>query len=262
MSESSSNYVVEVCCGSLYDAQQAFEGGAKRIELNSALALGGLTPATATLRMVKERMPSLKVVAMVRPRGAGFCYTREEFLEMEASCLDLLKSGADGIAFGCLKEDASLDQEKNKRMVSLIKDAGKEAVFHRAFDCVEEPFSVMEQLIETGVDRVLTSGLRNKAMEGAELLQGLQERYGDKIQILAGSGVNADNVWELLEKTKVTQVHSSCKGWMEDATTVRNGVSYSMFQGEQKYMYDVVSKELVQKLLFQVAGWAAKKHEG
>lgn len=253
MAENSSGYIVEICCGGYYDAQQAFEGGAQRIELNSALALGGLTPAAATLRLVKENMPSLKVVAMVRPRGAGFCYTQEEFSEMEASCIELLKNGADGIAFGCLKENGFPDEEKNKRMIDLIKDAGKEAVFHRAFDCVEDPFSVMEQLIDLGADRVLTSGLKNKAMEGAELLRTLQERYGDRIQILAGSGVNADNVCELIRKTKVTQVHSSCKGWEEDATTVRNGVSYSMFQGEQRYMYDVVSKELVEKLLLQVA---------
>lgn len=258
MSGNRSEYIVEVCCGSYYDARQAFEGGAQRIELNSALALGGLTPATATLCLVKENMPSLQVVAMVRPRGAGFCYTWEEFSEMEAACSNLLKNGADGIAFGCLKEDASLDQEKNKRMTALIKDAGKEAVFHRAFDCVEDPFFVMEQLIEAGVDRVLTSGLKDKAMEGAELLKALQERYKDRIQILAGSGVNADNVCELIRKTKVTQVHSSCKGWKRDATTVRNGVSYSMFQGEQRYMYDVVSKEMVEKLLLQTAGMSSK----
>ena len=86
MSGNRSDYIVEVCCGSYYDARQAFEGGAQRIELNSALALGGLTPATATLCLVKENMPSLKVVAMVRPRGAGFCYTWEEFSEMEAAC--------------------------------------------------------------------------------------------------------------------------------------------------------------------------------
>ena len=253
MPQIDSDYLVEVCCGSYYDARQAFMGGASRIELNSALALGGLTPATATLRLVKKHMPDLKVVAMVRPRGAGFCYTGEEFLEMEAACRDLLENGTDGIAFGCLKADASLDQEKNKRMVSLIKGYGKEAVFHRAFDCVENPCLAIEQLIETGVDRVLTSGLKARAIEGADLLKELQERYGSRIQILAGSGVNADNVCDLIKKTKITQVHSSCKDWKEDMTTVRNEVSYSIFEGEQRYLYDVVSKEMVKKLLLQVS---------
>lgn len=252
MLQKESKYIVEICCGSYDDARQALKGGAQRIELNSALALGGLTPSAATLRLVKENLPALKVIAMVRPRGAGFCYTEEEFLEMEAACKELLKNGADGIAFGCLNANASLDMERNKRLLSLIKENGKEAVFHRAFDCVENPFETIEQLINLGVDRVLTSGLKAKAMDGAEMIRTLQERYGSRIQILAGSGVNAGNVCELLERTGITQVHSSCKAWREDPTTVGNGVSYSMFKGEQELMYDVVSAELVQKLLAQI----------
>ena len=101
--------IVEICCGSFYDALQAAEGGAKRIELNSALMLGGLTPSTATLKLVKQNIPDLKVITMVRPRGAGFCYSKEEFRVMEAECLELLEAGADGIAFGCLKADGNLD---------------------------------------------------------------------------------------------------------------------------------------------------------
>ena len=128
--------VVEICCGSYYDARQAFLGGARRIELNSALMLGGLTPTVSTLRMVKEEMPDLKVIAMVRPRGAGFCYFPEDFKVMEAECRMLVENGADGIAFGCLKEDASLDVYKIQRMLETIKSRGKEAVFHRAFDCL------------------------------------------------------------------------------------------------------------------------------
>ena len=142
----------------MYDARQAVLGGAGRIELNSGLMLGGLTPTTATLGLVKEQFPKLKVIAMVRPRGAGFCYTRDEFLVMERECESLLEQGADGIAFGCLKEDGSLDEEKNQRLVERIKSFGREAVFHRAFDCSGDAFGTMEQLISMGVDRVLTSG--------------------------------------------------------------------------------------------------------
>lgn len=249
MPQKDSKYIAEICCGSYYDALQAFKGGAERIELNSALALGGLTPTTATLRLVKENLPSLKVIAMVRPRGAGFCYTEEEFQEMEEATRELLEKGADGIAFGCLNANASLDMEKNKRMVSIIKEWGKEAVFHRAFDCVENPFVTIEQLIELGIDRVLTSGLKGKAMDGAGMIKNLQESYGSRIQILAGSGVNAGNVCELIKQTKVMQVHSSCKAWREDPTTVGNEVSYSIFKGEQELMYDVVSAELVLELV-------------
>ncbi len=244
--------IVEICCGSYYDAKQAFSGGAERIELNTALMLGGLTPTVSTLTMVKEEMPELKVIAMVRPRGAGFCYSTEDFKVMEAECRKLVENGADGIAFGCLKEDASLDQDKMKRMLDIIKGAGKEAVFHRAFDCSSNPFKTTEQLIAMGVDRILTSGLKPKAVDGWELLKELKELYGSRIQILAGSGVNASNARSLMDKTGLDQVHSSCKDWLTDPTTVQNGVSYSIASGEQELCYDVVSADLVRKLLASV----------
>lgn len=242
-------YIVEVCCGSYYDAVQAVKGGAGRIELNSALALGGLTPTVSTLRLTKEYAPQLQVIAMLRPRGAGFCYSQEDFTVMEAECKELLHHGTDGIAFGCLNEDATLNMEQNKRLISLIKEAGKEAVFHRAFDCSSEPFETMEQLIELGVDRVLTSGLKPKAIDGLDMLKQLQSRYGDNIQILAGSGVNASNAVELIKQAGISQIHSSCKDWKNDFTTVRNSVSYSFATGEHERMYDVVSAELVRQLI-------------
>lgn len=253
------NYVAEVCCGSFYDAKQAALGGAKRVELNSALMLGGLTPTISTLCLVKEQFPKLKVVAMVRPRGAGFCYTEEEFMVMERECQSLLEHGADGIAFGCLREDASLDLEKNQRLLEIIRSFGKEAVFHRAFDCSDDPFGTMERLISMGVHRVLTSGLKQTALEGAELIGELQRRFGDKIEILAGSGVNASNACDLMERTGISQVHSSCKAWHTDPTTVRGSVSYSIAPGERESQYDVVSEELVRKLMEKVAAFEGKQ---
>ena len=244
--------IIEICCGSYYDALQAACGGAKRIELNSALMLGGLTPSTATLKLVKQNIPDLKVITMVRPRGAGFCYSKEEFEVMEAECIELLEAGSDGIAFGCLQKDGKLDVEKNNRLLSLIKMYNKEAVFHRAFDIVSEPFETMEELIRMGVDRVLTSGLQAKAVDGAKIIKALQERYGTQIEILAGSGVNASNAHKLMEETGIWQVHSSCKDWITDPTTKANGVTYSMVSGEQEMMYDVVSAKLVEQLLAAV----------
>lgn len=240
--------LAEICCGSYYDAKQAALGGAKRIELNGALMLGGLTPTAATVYMVKQEF-DLKVIAMVRPRGAGFCYLDEEFAVMERECREVLMAGADGVAFGCLKADGSLDVERNQRLVDLIKCVGKEAVFHRAFDCTADPFQAAEQLIGLGVDRLLTSGQKPKAMEGRDLIRSLQERFGENIEILAGSGVNAGNARELAEYTGISQVHSSCKTWIQDATTVKNGVSYSIAGGDLAMCYDAVSRELVKELV-------------
>lgn len=246
--------LVEICCGSFYDAKQAAFGGAERIELNSGLVLGGLTPTVSTLRLVKEQFPKLKVIAMVRPRGAGFCYTEDEFQVMEAECQELMQNGADGIAFGCLNEDATLNLDYNRRMVSIIKGMGGEAVFHRAFDCTVDPFVTIEQLIDLGVDRVLTSGFQQNAIDGVELIGKLQERYGDRIEILAGGGVNIHNAGEIIQRARVRQVHSPCKAWVTDLTTVKNGVSYSIFSGAQEFQYDVVSSELVKELLQKVCG--------
>lgn len=240
--------IAEICCGSYYDARQAALGGAKRIELNGALMLGGLTPTMTTVAMVKEDL-ELKVISMVRPRGGGFCYLDEEFAVMERECREVLKAGADGAAFGCLKADGSVDVEKNKRLLDIIKGMGKEAVFHRAFDCTSDPFQTMEQLISMGVDRVLTSGLKPKAVEGKELLRRLQEEFGQQVEILAGSGVNEKNAKELIEYTGIRQVHSSCKAWLEDPTTVKNGVSYSIAGGDLSMCYDVVSAQLVRGLV-------------
>ena len=240
--------MIEICCGSYYDAVQAARGGARRIELNCGLHLGGLTPSVASLELVKEHC-DLQVIAMVRPRGGGFCYDSEDFAQMERECQDLLRHGADGIAFGCLNPDATLCRNQNERLIERIHASGREAVFHRAFDCCSDPFLAIEELIAMGVDRVLTSGQKPKAMEGRELIAQLQKRYGGQIQILAGSGVNAGNARQLMEETGISQVHSSCKDWKSDPTTVVNGVSYAFAPAPNEDCYDVVSEELVRRLL-------------
>lgn len=241
--------MLEVCCGSYYDAMQAYIGGAKRIELNSALYLGGLTPSFATLELVRKNCPGMNVIAMVRPRGAGFCYLPEDFMVMEDDCRIMMEHGADGIAFGCLNEDASLNMEQNKRLIGLIHEKGGTAVFHRAFDCTSDPFSVMEQLIGLGVDRVLTSGLKATALAGAELIAQLQKGFGNKIEILAGSGINASNAAQLMADTGISQVHSSCKEWKIDPTTIRGDLSYSYAAAPHSACYEVVSAEIVRDIL-------------
>ena len=107
----------------------------------------------------------------------------------------------------------------------------------------------METLIDLGVNRVLTSGLESKAMEGIKLIKELQEKYGDKIEILAGSGMNASNAKEMMEETGIYQVHSSCKDWLKDPTTACNNVSYAYAPAPHECDYDVVSLELVKKII-------------
>lgn len=243
--------LVEICCGSYYDAKQAFLGGANRIELNSGLFLGGLTPSIGSLQLIKEDF-NINTICMVRPRGGGFLYNDEDKKVMFKDAKSFLKANADGIAFGFLNQNKTIDIENTKKMVDIIKnfDNKKKAVFHRAFDCVINPYEAIEQLIDLGIDRLLTSGLKNKAFEGISLIKELNDKYGNKIEILAGSGINYENAKEIIEKTGINQVHSSCKTFIQDITTSGQNVSYAYLNNENKY--DVVCCELVKKLVNSV----------
>lgn len=242
------NKVVEICCGSYYDCLQAYKGKADRVELNSALYMGGLTPSIASLVLTKKNT-QLKVICMARPRGAGFCYGKEDFETLLLDIKAMMEFGADGIAFGCLDDTGNINIEQTKEAIDLIKFYGKdkEVVFHRAFDCVSNPFEATETLVKLDVDRILTSGLESKAIQGIEVLKGLQISYGDEIQIMAGSGINANNANKIIEYTGITQIHSSCKSWISDKTTTRNNVSYAYSNNE--YAYDVVDFKLVEELV-------------
>lgn len=241
------NTTIEICCGSYRDCLMAEKGKADRIELNSALFLGGLTPSIASLKLVKQEV-KIPVVCMVRPRGAGFCYCEEEIACIFEDAKALLEAGSDGLAFGFLNADATINIELTKQMVQLIKAYGneREAVFHRAFDCVHDADEAMRQLIACGIDRVLTSGLKPTAIEGVKMIEALQKTYGDQIEILAGSGIKVHNVVDFIHQSGVKQVHSSAKAWVEDPTTDNGFVSYAYHEA---YDYDIVSKEAVSELV-------------
>ena len=244
---------VEICTGSYADCMAAFHGGAERVELNSALSVGGLTASVAVLRRVKKET-TLKVICMVRPRAGGFCYDEAETKIMMEEARQLLENGADGIAFGFLHADGTVHRERTLQMSELIHSSGKEAVFHRAFDVTKDPFQAMEVLLSCKIDRLLTSGQRAKAMQGAELIAQLQDRFGDRIEILAGSGVNAQNAGELLARTGIRQVHSSCKGYRLDPTTASEHVSYAYLDDAHAMEYDVVEETLVRALIDALSG--------
>lgn len=244
------DYVFEVCTGGVQDCINAQLGGADRAELNSALSIGGLTPTISTLKMVKEKT-TIKIVCMVRPRAAGFCYNEIEKKVMFKDAEELLKHGADGISFGFLNKDATIDVESTKKMVELVHRYQGDAVFHRAFDCVSDPDTAIQQLIQCGVDRILTSGLQPTAYEGKDMLKTLQAKYGQQIQLLAGSGVNANNINELREHTCMHQFHSSCKMWEIDPTTTTGNVSFAFHNKDD---YEAVSLDLVKQVAEKLRG--------
>lgn len=240
--------LVEVCAGSLADCLTAQQNGADRIELNTALHLGGLTPSLATLRLAKEQV-TIPIICMVRPRGAGFYYDEYDKQVMFADAKLLLENGADGLAFGFLNADKTIDVANTKQMIDLIHSYGKDAVFHRAFDCVDNPYEAIETLIALGCDRILTSGLQESAPDGASMLQQLQANYGDKIALCMGAGVNAGNIVALANQTGITECHASFKHWVADITTSGENVNYRYGNGD---VYDAVSDQKLKELIGKV----------
>lgn len=182
---------------------------------------------------------------MVRPRGAGFCYNESELAVIFLEARELLRHGADGIAFGFLNEDKTINVEQTRKMVKLIHEFNGEAVFHRAFDCTSDMMKACEQLIECGCDRILTSGQAKTAVEGIKALKYLQDTYGSSIEFLAGSGVNAENALEIIRNTGIKQLHTSAKCWKIDPTTnYGSPVNYAYINGDS---YDAVDAEKVKR---------------
>ena len=152
--------LLEICCGSADDCVEAERGGADRVELNSALFLGGLTPSLGTVRIAAQTC-KIPIMAMIRPRAGGFCYTAREFESMEQDARALIEAGAAGIVFGCLTSEGTPDVERNARLTAIAHDMGAQAVFHRAIDVVPDWRAALDALIQLGVDRVLTLSLIN-----------------------------------------------------------------------------------------------------
>ena len=239
---------MEICCGGYEDAITAWKGGAARIELNSALFLGGITPCTGTLKLIKEELKGLNVISMLRPRGGGFAYSETEYKSMLRDAQELLDAGTDGIAFGFLNSDSTIDIERTREMIKLIHSYHRTAVFHRAFDCAGATDRAVEQLIALKADRILTSGGKAAAPEGADRINQIINKYGNSIEILVGSGVNAENAAKIIKRTGTHQVHSSCRTWVKDPTSYTKTVSFS-YAGESHFgMYETVSEKKVRDL--------------
>ncbi len=199
---------IEICCGSIQSAVNAKAAGAKRIELCQNLNEGGTTPSYATIKQCVEEL-KLDVFVLVRPRPGDFVYNELEIRNMEEDVRICKQLGVAGIVIGCLLEDGSIDTALTRRFVELA--APVPVTFHRAFDRCKDWQQSLEEVIFCGCKRILTSGLKPTAMEGKEVLKELVALAGDRITILAGSGVRPDNVRELVAFTGVREVHGSCK---------------------------------------------------
>jgi copper homeostasis protein len=195
---------VEIVCCSVADALAAEQGGAHRIELCKALEVGGLTHSPGVLYTVKDRI-SLPIMVMVRLRSGDFYYADDELDTMARAAARYIDLGADGIVFGALNADGTVNAPACRRLREIAGE--RQTVFHRAFDLTTDPFAALDTLMEVGITRILTSGQQATAVEGAALIRQLRERAAGSIEILPGGSIRAHNVREILARTGCDQVH-------------------------------------------------------
>lgn len=239
--------ILELACEGFESAKRGEAGGARRIELNAAMVLGGLTPGLGVVRRCCEET-SLEVVAMLRCRPAGFCYSDQEFKDMLRELELLLTTPIAGVAFGVLSPDSRIDAVRMRTITERVHEAGRTAVCHRAFDQTPNPFEAMETLIACGVDRVLSSGQRATAAAGLDLLTDLQRCYGKEIELLPGCGVTSDNAAEILRVSGVRQIHASCKTWEKDPTTCGK-ISYGCPEAPEGDAYFMTDEAEVRRIV-------------
>jgi copper homeostasis protein len=238
--------LLEVAVASLEDALTAQAAGADRIELNSALPLGGLTPSLGLVVEVR-RAVTLPVIVMARPRPAGFCYRDGEFLVLRRDLDMLLASGIDGVAFGVLTEHGEIDRERCRRIVEQVGE--KQAVFHRAFDVTPDPAAALEQLIDLGVRRVMTSGQEENAYQGAARIAEFIRRAAGRIEVLPAGGVDRFTVADVLARTGCDQVHASLRAGRSDpSTAARPHVRFGAAAIPPEDRFDATSSDLVRQM--------------
>ena len=203
------SYIIEIASSDFITTQSALAGGADRIELCANLAEGGTTPSLGTIKKCREIF-SVLLYPIIRPRGGDFLFTNDEFEIMLQDVKQCKILGCDGVVIGMLLADGNIDVANCSKLVEAAYPMG--VTFHRAFDRCKNPFEALEQIIEMGCERILTSGQMPSVMDGAELVTSLNKKADERIIIMPGSGVRKENIKMLATQTGCTEFHSSLRG--------------------------------------------------
>lgn len=197
--------LLEICANSFLSAANAAEAGVERIELCQELQVGGITPSAGLIKQVVDKL-DIAVCVLIRPRAGNFVYSDEEFEIMKTDIQLCRELGCDGVVSGVLLPDGNLDVERTR---ALVEQAGPLTfVFHRAFDVATNPTTAFSQLIDMGVDRILSSGGKSSALEGLDNLRNWQKEAGNSLSFMPGGGINANNI-SLFREAGFTQIHTS-----------------------------------------------------
>lgn len=211
--------IIEIVVYNLESACMAQEGKADRIELCDNPAEGGTTPSLGMIQRVRQQV-NLDLFVMIRPRGGDFLYSGDEYEIMKADIMAAKRAGADGVVFGILTSDGRIDTTRCTELIQLARPL--QVTCHRAIDMTKDIVQALEDCIGCGFDRILTSGGNSKAIEGIESIKRLQERAGGRIKIMAGSGINEENVNELINKTGISEIHFSAASQRDSAMSFKN----------------------------------------
>jgi copper homeostasis protein len=205
------NFKLEVIAFDIESCFIAQKCGATRIELCDNQGEGGTTPSQGFINQAREKI-SIELFPIIRPRGGDFLYTGDEFEIMKTDVVICKEMGCDGIVTGILNSDGSVDKKRMKVLTNLAYPMS--VTFHRAFDRTNDAFKALEDIIEIGCERILTSGQKPTAMEGIDLIEALVNKADNRIIIMPGSGIKSDNIIEIAQKTKAQEFHSSARNFI------------------------------------------------
>jgi copper homeostasis protein len=238
---------IEVCANSLDSALQAQEGGAVRIELCDNLYEGGTTPALSLVKKCRELL-NISLNVLIRPRPGDFCYSSHEFGMMLDDIARMKDFGVDGVVIGALNMDGTIDRKGSERLIRAA--SGMSVTFHRAFDLCVDLMAEFPKLQDLGVNRLLSSGGANKAIDGWNTLAELVELSDHLPVIMPGSGVNEDNIQFLVEKTGAVEFHVSLRNPVQSAMTFRKAeVLMGSIPDYNEYSRMITSAERVRKVI-------------
>jgi len=213
------NVVFEIVSYTIESALKAQEGGADRVELCDNPGAGGTTPSAGMLAQVRQHL-TIDLVVMIRPRGGDFLYSIDEYHAMRKDIEMCKRASADGVVLGILKADGTLDKERCRKLIELARPM--KVTCHRAFDMTRDPLEALEDCIEVGFDRILTSGQQAKAIQGTALLRDLVHQASGRTIIMPGSGIDENNAAEILSQTGASEIHFSAAAVRESNMRFRN----------------------------------------
>lgn len=234
---------IEICAPSVQSAIHADLAGADRIELCQNLQEGGTTPSFGAISYCVEHL-ALKTNVLIRPRSGNFCYNEAEYEAIKRDVKQCKEMGVHGVVIGFLKQDYTIDTGRTREIVQLASPM--EVTFHRAFDICSDWVTAMEEIISCGCTRILTSGTKPTAFEGIPILEDMVRSSAGRIIILAGSGINPENAKEIVERTGVTEIHSSCTRPVEECF---ESVSLNRLLDRSNYIHQESEYNLIKKLL-------------